>query len=312
MVDFGVQVEPQLGYTYDETLRIGQQCEEFGFSTLTISDHFMLREDSTGTPCLECWSLLSALSVDLKEVRIGPLVSCTSYRHPSLLAKMGATVDILSGGRLELGMGAGWKRPEYEAYGYPFPPIGERVERLGEAIEIVRRMWTEDRASFQGRYYAIRGALCNPKPVQRPHPPIWVGGRSEGILRIAARAADGVNIPFSGPEDFGKRVQRLRRHCEEEDRRFSDLRRSAFLWALLGEGDGLERMLVSFAKTLQKTVEDVRRIGQAGYIGPSSGLLDVIERYVEAGANRIILGFPKGWEATSMELLQNDVLSAFR
>ncbi len=166
MVTLGVQIEPQFGYTYEEVLDTGRACEEFGFTTLHISDHLMLNADAVDIPCLECWILLSALAVDLAKVRIGPLVSATSYRSPSLLAKMAASLDVISNGRLEFGLGAGWKEVEYNAYGYPFPSARERVDRMGEALQIIRRMWTEDRASFAGRYYTIEDAVCAPKPVQ--------------------------------------------------------------------------------------------------------------------------------------------------
>jgi F420-dependent oxidoreductase-like protein len=312
LVTFGVHVEPQFGFSYEDILQIGESCEDLGFSTLTISDHLMLRQDSVRMPCLECWTLLSALAVDLSKVRVGPLVSCNSYRHPSLLAKMAASVDVLSRGRLEFSIGAGWKRLEYEAYGYPFPSLEERVGRMEEAVHILRRMWMEQRATFRGRYYSVAGALCEPKPLQRPHPPIWVGGKGGLLLRTAARVADGVNIPFLRPDGFRERMERLRSHCEAEDRRFSDLRKSVFLWAFVGDEGRFDRMVTDFARVLGTSEESVRRTAQAGFLGPPSSLVELIGEYVEAGAEHIILGFARGWEVACMELLHDEVLPAFR
>ncbi|MFQ5837266.1 MAG: TIGR03560 family F420-dependent LLM class oxidoreductase [Thermoplasmata archaeon] len=312
MVTFGVQIEPQFGYSYDEILDVGRECEGLGFTTLTVSDHFMLREDSIGLPAMECWTLLSALAVDLHKVRIGPLVSCNSYRQPSLLAKMAATVDVLSGGRLEFGIGAGWKKSEYDAYGYPFPSIRERVDRMAEAIDIITRLWVVDEATFKGRYYAIEGAMCNPKPIQRPRPMIWVGGSGDRLLRVAAKLADGVNIPFSTPDTFKERLDRLRHYCEKGGREYSSMKKSHFLWALLGREGQIDRMVEDFAHVLGMSVEDVRGIGKKGFIGTPSDLVERLHGYVKAGAEHIILGFAKGWEKSSMELFHDEVLGALR
>lgn len=310
MVTFGVQVEPQFGYSYGEIRDIGRACEELGFETLTVSDHFMLREDAEGVDSLECWSILAALAVDLEEVRIGPLVSCTSYRHPALLAKVAATVDVLSQGRLEFGIGAGWKKLEYDAYGYPFPPFRERVERMAEAIEILRRMWGEGPATFEGRHYAVHGALCDPKPLQRPGPPLWVGGGSDPVLRVAAHLADGVNIPFRPPEAFGERVERIRAFCQEEGRDVPRI--STFPWTLVAEEGDLEELVGEFAAALRVPQERVRRIGEDGFLGPPEALVGRLQGYVDAGAAHLILGLAKGWERRSMELIHDRVMGALR
>jgi alkanesulfonate monooxygenase SsuD/methylene tetrahydromethanopterin reductase-like flavin-dependent oxidoreductase (luciferase family) len=143
-------------------------------------------------PLLECWTALSALARDTRRLRLGTSVLCHSYRSPAVLAKMAATLDVISEGRLDLGLGAGWFEQEYRAYGIPFPRIGERIDQLAEGVEIIRRMWTEAHPRFQGRHYAIDDAVCDPPPLQRPHPPIWIGG--EGDWYGSPRAADGVNV----------------------------------------------------------------------------------------------------------------------
>jgi F420-dependent oxidoreductase-like protein len=310
MVTLGVQIEPQFGYTYEEILDTGRACEELGFTTLHISDHFMLNADAVDIPCLECWILLSALAVDLAKVRIGPLVSATSYRSPSLLAKMAASLDVISNGRLEFGLGAGWKEAEYNAYGYPFPSARERVDRMGEALQIIRRMWTEDRASFAGRYYTIEDAVCAPKPVQEGGPPIWVGSRGDRALRLAARLADGVNVAaFPTPEEYRERMDALRRFAEEEGRDFAQLGKSHFMWALVAEDPHVDRMVKSFAQTLGTPEEQIRAAGGRGYLGEPEGAVAAFEQFIEAGAQHLILMFAKGWERRSMELIHDEVMS---
>lgn len=312
MVTFGVQIEPQFGYGYEEILEGGEDCDGLGFTSLTISDHFMVRDDTVHVASMECWSLVAALAVDLLKVRIGPLVSCNSYRHPSLLAKIAAMVDVLSKGRLEFAIGAGWKKLEYDAYGYDFPSLRERVERMAEAIEVIRDMWTEERATYEGKYYFIKEAICNPKPHQRPRPSIRVGGSGNGTLRVAARLADSVDISFMGPESFRARLDRLREFCAAAGRDFSELAKSHFMWALLGMEEDLDRMAQDFADTLRVPVENVRRIGVTGYLGPPTGFAERLEEYGDAGAEHVILGFAKGWERVSMELFHDEVLQDFR
>lgn len=309
MPTFGIQVEPQFGYAYDEILAIARACEDLGFATLTVSDHLMLNADAVDVPCLECWTVLAGLAVDTSKVRIGPLVACTSYREPSLLAKMAASVDVLSGGRLEFGIGAGWKEVEYEAYGYRFPPAGERVDRLEEALEIVRRMWTEEKATFEGRYYAVRDAICEPKPLQAGGPPVWVGGKGDRLLRIATRLADGINLSeFPSPQVYEERMAALRRFCEEVGRDFDALGKSHFTWALVAPRGKGDTMVADFARALGSSEERVRRIGEYGYLGDGEGLLDFLRPYVDVGVDRFALGLPKGWEIPAMEVLRDVVL----
>ena len=168
MADFGLQIEPQFGFTYAEIRDLALECEELGFRSLWLSDHLFLNASSQDRNCLDCWTVLAALAAHTTSLRLGPLVSCVSFRYPSLLAKMAATVDLISDGRLEFGIGAGWKEIEYRAYGIPFPSPGERVSSLAEAIQVVHAMWTQDRPSFNGRYYQINDAFCRPRPVQEP------------------------------------------------------------------------------------------------------------------------------------------------
>src|SRR2546427_6986556 len=195
----GVIVSPAAGFSYDEIRALAKGAEKSGFDSFWVSDHFF--GGPGGTPdrnCLEAWTLLAALARDTARIRLGVLVAAVQYRNPALQAKIAAGVDHMSGGRLEFGIGAGWKEDEYRAYGYDFPPPGDRVEQLRDGLEITRRLWQDDRATYRGKHYRIDDAVCAPKPTQKPHPPIWIGGARPRANRLAARYADGVDLRKHG------------------------------------------------------------------------------------------------------------------
>ena len=195
----GVIVSPAAGYSYEEILAAARATEAGGFDSFWISDHFFGGEGFPDRDCLEAWTALAALARDTTSVRLGCLVTAAQYRNPALLAKIVASVDQLSGGRIEFGIGAGWKENEYVAYGYEFPDPGTRVTQMNETVEICRRLWTQERASFSGKHYRIAGAVCSPKPKQSPYPPLWIGGSGPRVMRSAARYADGFDIGKHGP-----------------------------------------------------------------------------------------------------------------
>ena len=205
-----VLVSPAAGWTYPEVRDLARDAEAAGFPTFWVSDHFFGGEGVPDRNCLEAWTLLAALARDTTTIRLGVLVSAHSYRNPAYLAKTVATVDHLSGGRIEFGLGAGWKENEYLAYGYEFPEPGIRVTQMRETLEICRRMWTQERATYEGKHYAVVDALCAPKPAQRPHPPITIGGSKPRIMRVAARYADVFNVGRLGtPPQVPTRAQLL-------------------------------------------------------------------------------------------------------
>jgi F420-dependent oxidoreductase-like protein len=190
----GVIISPAAGYAYEEILDLARETEKAGLESFWVSDHLFGGEGFPDRDCHEAWTLLAALARDTKSVRLGCLVTAAQYRNPALLAKIVASVDQLSGGRVEVGIGAGWKENEYRAYGYEFPDAATRVTQMNEALQICRLLWTEERATFAGRYHRVTDAVCAPKPRQRPHPPVWIGGRGPRVMRSAARYADGFDI----------------------------------------------------------------------------------------------------------------------
>jgi probable F420-dependent oxidoreductase len=179
-------------------------ADTHGFYAVSINDHFFSPLGSAQTPQLECFSTLSAIAAVTKHVRLAPAVTAMSFRSPPMLAKMTATLDHISNGRLVLGVGSGWQRSEYDAHGYPYPPNAERLEQLSDAIKLIKAMWTQEEPTYHGRYFSIEKAYNHPRPVQKPHPPIMVGGAGKKLLQITAAEAQIANLipPIVNGKDF--------------------------------------------------------------------------------------------------------------
>ena len=225
---FGIKTMPQFT-TYDDIVRVWREADGLAiFEHAWVFDHFypINTPDTTG-PCLEGWTLLAALAAQTERLRIGVMVTGNTYRHPAVLANMGATVDQIAHGRLDFGIGAAWNEQEHAAYGIPLPPPGERIRRLGEACEVIRRLWTEPSVTFAGKYYQLTDARCEPKPVQQPHPPFVIGGSGEQLtLRMVARYADIWNATDTSPEEFARKSAILDDHCSAVGRDPAEIERS--------------------------------------------------------------------------------------
>ena len=203
---------------WDELLARARFAEEAGFDGAWVFDHFTALYGDPGGPCMEAYTLLAALAAATTRIRLGALVTGVTYRHPSLLATEAVTVDHVSGGRLELSLGAAWLEQEHVELGIPFPPTGERVERLEEALEVVKALMTTDGATFEGRHYQLRDATYRPRPVQRPHPPIWIGaGGVRRTIPIAARHAD-VWHAFGSVDELRRKADVLDEHARRAGR----------------------------------------------------------------------------------------------
>ncbi len=207
-------------------VEIALLAEELGYDSLWLYDHFHNVPKPAHEAVFECWMTAAAISQRTSRIRIGQMVGCNSYRNPALLAKMTSTFDVISGGRLDWGIGAGWYQNEYEAYGYEFPPAKVRIGMLREAVEIVRSMWSEQETSYDGRYHKLERANCDPKPLQQPHPPILIGGGGEQLtLRVVARLADRSN--FGGkPEEFAHKTDVLKQHCKDVGRDYDEIEKT--------------------------------------------------------------------------------------
>ncbi len=216
-IRFGIQT-PQQHTTWPELLALWQEIDSLDYDTAWVFDHFLpIFSDPTG-PCLEGWTALAAMATATRRVRLGLMVTGNTYRHPAVLAKMATTVDIISGGRLILGLGAGWFELEHQQYGIPFHTTGGRLRRLDEALQVIKLLWTQERTSFDGRYFKLENASFNPKPIQQPHPPILIGASGENIaLGIVAQHAQMWNS-FGTPELFRHKIARIEDHCERVGR----------------------------------------------------------------------------------------------
>src|SRR5581483_3069260 len=200
-----LMIEGQEGVTWEQWCALADACEEHGVETLFRSDHYISQADESGNVAHDAWTTIAALAARTARLRFGTLVSPATFRAPALLANAAATADHVSGGRIELGLGAGWMEREHRAFGFAFPETPVRVEMFAEQLEVVHRLWTEDRVDFSGRHYTLENAPGLPKPVQRPRPPIIVGGSGgRGTVEPALRFADEYNTPFVSPEEAAR------------------------------------------------------------------------------------------------------------
>lgn len=200
--------------THDALFTVWQEAESLPvFEHAWLNDHFMGLGSTPPGPYLESWTLLAALAAGTQRLRIGVMVTDNTYRHPAILAKIAATVDVISHGRLNLGIGTGWSEQQHHAYGIPLPTPGERVRRLGEACEVIRRLWSEPAVTFEGRYYRLHEAPCDPKPVQKPFPPFAIGGEGERTLQVIARFADIWDCSVATPDLYAQKRLLLERFC---------------------------------------------------------------------------------------------------
>jgi F420-dependent oxidoreductase-like protein len=265
-LSFGIKTAPQ-HTSYAAMLPIWQAADALPiFEHAWLFDHFAPIQGDLDGPCLEGWTTLAALAAVTARIRVGLMVTGNTYRHPAVLAKIAATLDVISGGRLDLGLGAGWNEYEHASMGIPLYAPGERIRRLGEACEIIRRLFTQRLTDFDGRYYQLKEARCEPKPVQQPYPPFVIGGGGEQLtLRVAARYADVWNFSGSSVETFTHKVAVLHEHC-----------------AAVGRDPAAIRLSV-------QTAVDYANLASTA---------ETVQRFVDAGATHLILNlrppFPDG------------------
>ena len=306
---FGIQTGPQ-HVTWPELLNIWQVADGLKFDTAWTFDHFFpIMSDPKGSQ-LEGWITLTALAQATKHVRVGTLVTGITYREPAVLAKMGATLDVITGGRLEMGLGAAWFQQEHEALGIPFPPVAERIKRLGEACEVIKRMWTEEAATWEGQYYHINEAYCNPKPVQKPHPPILIGGAGEQLtLKMVARYADAWNA-FGSPDVFEHKIEVLERHCEAFGRDPNTIEKSVSMPPVLSKDRSkLDAMLADMAGRRAMTIDEAKA---SMLWGTPDEAIKKIEAYRDMGVTHIILSLRAPYDPAQLELFVREVLPAVR
>jgi F420-dependent oxidoreductase-like protein len=253
------------GQTWAGVLDLWRHLETTGWDIACVTDHFLPNTKEREGAMLESWSTLSALSALVPRMRVGTIVLGNTYRHPAVVAKMAAQVDIISGGRLLLGLGAGWQQNEHEAYGIPFYTLGERLARLDEACQVMTSLWTERRSNFKGRYYQLSDAPLDPKPMQAPRPELMIGGGGERVtLRIAAKHADHSNI-WGGPQVLAKKRVILDEHCAAVGRDPKTITRSANMALLITDKkEEVDRLAETIATRMGRHAADARDTCLAG------------------------------------------------
>lgn len=326
-VKFGLFLPPG---DYARALNAAQRADALGYYSVSINDHMMsLAGDRIGNravPQLECYVTLSAVAARTERVRLLPTITPMGFRNPALLAKMLCTLDRVSDGRVIAGVGAGWWRDEYQAYDYSYLSNSERIDQLGEGIAVLKAMWTREPASFSGRYYRIENAYNSPKPVQKPYPPIMIGGSAPKLLKLAAQDADIVNLVFpntSGQEDlhggmarFSKAVLKRRvdtvcAHCRENGRNPEEIEISNFVLGLVSESESAVRQYLEVTASALgfKDADAVRQTAMTIAGSPAQVRREIQDRIESIGATYFIFNFA---DPTSIEVLADKVMPEFR
>ena len=310
-IRFGIQTPPEVADPED-LIKLWQEAEAWGFDTAWTFDHFLPITGDTKGPCLDGWMLLSALAAKTSKIRIGCLVTGNTYRHPAVLAKMATTVDHLSNGRLEFGIGAGWFEPEHTAYGIPFYTPRERVRRLEEAVQIIRALWGEKETTFTGKYYQIKNAPFEPKPVQKPHPPLLIGGVGEKwTLPIVAKYADVWNVPLLvSPPKIAELMKALNGYCEKYKRDCATIEKSALRKLVLtADPTVIDQTVQTFARMRNLPPAEVRPML---VVGNAEEVKQQIQAYIDAGITHIIFNTYQPFDREGLQRFAKEVMPAFR
>jgi F420-dependent oxidoreductase-like protein len=317
-MQLGVMIEGQEGLTWDRWRQIMACVEELGFESLWRSDHFMSLVDSN-RESLETWVALTLTAAETTRLRFGPLVCPITFRHPSLLARMAAAVDALSGGRLVLGVGAGWNDQEHRAFGLPFPPLKERMDMLEEALEVIMHLLGDEPAQFAGRYYQLEGANPRPKSVQRPRIPILIGTTgAHRMLRIVARYADEWDVPGNiTPVAYRVKSQRLAAYCREINRDPREIRHCVSTAFLIGRN---ERELRRRIEAMQQLMPHLAALDPAGVrealqkeewlIGTPEEIVAALQALADEGVQRVMLQHNDQADFEALELVAHEVMPA--
>jgi len=293
---------------WDKAVEIAQLAESLGYDSVWVYDHVHNVPRPAHEAVFECWTTVAAISQRTSRVRLGQMVGCNSYRNPALLAKITATVDVISGGRLEWGIGAGWYENEYKGYGYEFRAPKHRIGMLKEAVEIVRSLWTQPETTYEGTYYKTLRANCDPKPLQQPHPPIWIGGGGEQLtLRVVARYADCSN--FGGkPDEWARKREILKSHCAAVGRDEDTIRKTwspeVFIRATEAE--------VQAAGSRSLWGEGVESWRSGNLVGTPEQVCEKIQTYVDLGCRGFVPWCADYPDTETLTRFAKDVMPNFK
>ena len=308
-----LMLEGQEGVTWRQWLDIARACERLGFEGLVSSDHYRSVVDTPEPGSNDAWTLLGALAASTERLRLGTMVSPVTFRLPAVLAKAATTVDRISNGRVELGMGTGWWEQEHRSHGIPFPPIGTRFEMLEEQLEIVHGLWSDDVFSFRGVHYRLEECRFLPKPVQRPHPPIVIGGRGgPRMARLVARWADGFNRVGGTPEEVEASFDRVHAEVDAAGRDRSRVTLSFMTWVFVGRTDDEWKARVEQARRMDPSAgpleEYLADISRECIVGTVEQAVDRMNAYAAAGVQRFVLNHELFDDLEQIELLAEEIV----
>lgn len=284
-------------------------AERLGFDSIWVNDHLLPIVGTIEKPMMECWTVLSALAGLTTSIRLGPLVLNNTFRYPQVVAKMTATLDVVSKGRLELGIGAGWFKREHEMFGFPYDKHSKRIAMLAEAIELIKSLWTEERTDFKGKFYRVNNCICLPKPMQKPHPPILVGGYSSSILDLVAKHADKSNFILLPSKKFAEKANMLKEKCKRIGRDYSKVTKSFFGEAtVVGSEEEAIEQIKGRLKERKISVRQAMQSAQKCIIGTPEMCVERIMEYKKAGAQEFMLVFPN-LDAKQIKIFADSVIS---
>ena len=305
-VKFSVRIH-QAGYSYQSLRRIWMDADRLGYYSATLYDLL-------NVPTVECWTTLAALAAETSRIRLTPLVLANTYRPPAVFAKMASTLDVISNGRLEVGIGAGGSRGDHAASGLDFPPTPVRVEMLEEAIEMMKRLWSEDQVDFEGNYYTLTGARNDPAPVQKPHPPFLIGGHGQRhLFRAVAKHADICNVGFEmGLDEHSANMEAIAEHCRDVGRDPSEIEVTHNTRVVIAETEAAFDELVSQGASAANVSEPEYRASLSRAIaGTPDQCAEKIKRYVDSGITYFFLLFPDPIPTDALELFAREVMPRF-
>ncbi len=291
MVKFGLDLTiwPWEYAAFKQIIETAGLAEKLGLDSVWMSDHLMYTVPSKGS--LEAFASLSAVAATTKKITIGTKVVCAPFRHPALIAKAGATLDIISGGRFVLGIGAGWLRKEFEAFGFPFE---ERASMTRESVKMVKMLWEEPSVDYDGKFYQIKDGTCLPRPMQKPHPPIWIGSSGPYMLKLTAELGDGWVIPNPTVDEYRQKLETIRNHARKVGRKGEQIEAGCYTYASISPKSeeawktAEEQILPERRRALRLNLR-LRDIGEICIVGDPDEWISRIEDYVKAGAEHIIV-----------------------
>ena len=293
---------------WHKAVEIATLAEELGYDSVWVYDHFHNVPVAAHEAVFECWTTMAAISQRTSRIRLGQMVGCAPYRSPGLLAKITSTIDVISGGRLDWGIGAGWYEHEFRGYGYPFEKASTRIKVLEETVEIVKAMWSEPDVSYDGKHFQLAGAQCDPKPLQQPHPPIWIGGGGEQLtLRVVAKHATHSN--FGGkPHEWAHKAEVLKGHCAAVGRDYDEITKTWSPEVFIRETEAE----VAAAGSRSFWGEPVDSWTEGNLVGTPEQVAEKLRTYVDLGCTGFVPWCSDYPDTETLGLFAAEVLPHFR